>query len=141
MGTEIEVTAADGQTFAAYLALPATLPAPGLVVLPEVFNTNDHIRAVVDGYAEDGYVVVAPDIYFREEAGCYLPYTDEGRAKAQALRAAQDTDQYASDLGDADISSLAAAHTSHGTCIARVVLGLWCAGGTHRSPRSHARRE
>ena len=100
MGTEIEVTAADGQTFAAYLALPATLPAPGLVVLPEVFNTNDHIRAVVDGYAEDGYVVVAPDIYFREEAGCYLPYTDEGRAKAQALRAAQDTDQYASDLGD-----------------------------------------
>ena len=126
MGTEIEVTAADGQTFAAYLALPATLPAPGLVVLPEVFNTNDHIRAVVDGYAEDGYVVVAPDIYFREEAGCYLPYTDEGRAKAQALRAAQDTDQYASDLGDA-VSAL----RGRDDCTGKVGVMGFCLGGKY----------
>ena len=126
MGTEIEITAADGQTFAAYLALPATLPAPGLVVLPEVFNTNDHIRAVVDGYAEDGYVVVAPDIYFREEAGCYLPYTDEGRAKAQALRAAQDTDQYANDLDDT-----VAALRGRDDCTGKVGVMGFCLGGKY----------
>ena len=44
MGQEITLTASDGGRFAAYLALPARLPAPGLIVLPEVFNTNPHIR-------------------------------------------------------------------------------------------------
>ena len=70
MGTEIEIKAADGQSFAAYLALPKTVPAPGLIVLPEVFNTNDHIRAVADGYAEEGYLVIAPDVYFSPRSRC-----------------------------------------------------------------------
>ena len=63
-------------------------------MLPEVFNTNPHIRSVADGYAAAGFVVLAPDVYWRQEAGNYLPYTDEGRAKAQSLRARLDTDQF-----------------------------------------------
>ena len=35
MGQEIQITAADGGRFAAYLALPSRTPAPGLIVLPE----------------------------------------------------------------------------------------------------------
>jgi carboxymethylenebutenolidase len=100
MGQEIQITAADGGRFASYLALPSRAPAPGLVVLPEVFNTNPHIRSVADGYAAEGFVVMAPDVYWRQEAGCYGSYTDEGRAKAQSLRARLDTDQFARDLGD-----------------------------------------
>ncbi|MCB1742693.1 MAG: hypothetical protein KDK91_20120, partial [Gammaproteobacteria bacterium] len=34
IGSEIQIRAADGGTLTAYLALPATTPAPGLVVLP-----------------------------------------------------------------------------------------------------------
>jgi carboxymethylenebutenolidase len=49
MGEEIRITAADGGTFAEYLALPARTPAPGLIVLPEIFNSNAHIRSVADG--------------------------------------------------------------------------------------------
>ena len=124
MGTEIIVTAADGGTFAAYFALPATTPAPGIVLLPEVFNTNDHIRAVVDGYAEDGFVVIAPDVYWREEAGNYLPYTDEGRAKAQSLRGQMDTDQFTTDLGDT-IATL----TAHEACTGKVGVMGFCLGG------------
>ncbi|WP_422000195.1 dienelactone hydrolase family protein [Reyranella sp.] len=100
MGEEIRLTAADGGQFAAYLALPARTPAPGLVLLPEVFNTNPHIRSVADGYAAAGYVVLAPDVFWRQEPACYAPYTDEGRAKVAALRARLDTDQFARDLGD-----------------------------------------
>ena len=85
MGAEIRLTASDGGQFAAYLALPARLPAPALIVLPEVFNTNPHIRSVADGYAADGFIALAPDVFWRQEAACYLPYTDEGRAKARAL--------------------------------------------------------
>ena len=81
MGEEITLTASDGGRFAAYLALPARLPAPGLVVLPEVFNTNPHIRSVADGYAAAGFIALAPDVFWRQEAANYLPYTDEGRAR------------------------------------------------------------
>jgi carboxymethylenebutenolidase len=100
VATEITLTASDGGRFAAYLALPARLPAPALVVLPEIFNANPHIRDVVDGYAADGFVALAPDVFWRQEPACYLPYTDEGRTKARALAAVLDIDQYARDLGD-----------------------------------------
>ena len=100
MGDEIQIKSRDGKPFAAYLALPARTPAPGIVLLPEVFNTNPHIRSVADGYAADGFVVIAPDVYWRQEPGSYMTYTDEGRAKAQALRARLDTNQFASDLED-----------------------------------------
>jgi carboxymethylenebutenolidase len=124
MGTEIQITTADGGTFAGYLALPKTLPAPGLVVLPEVFNTNDHIRSVADGYADEGFVVIAPDVYWREEPGAYMAYTDEGRAKAQALRAAMGTDQFASDLGD-----VVATLKARNDCTGKVGVMGFCLGG------------
>lgn len=124
MGQDIQLTARDGGTFAAYLALPKTTPAAGIVLLPEVFNTNPHIRGVCDGYAEEGFVVLAPDVYWRQEAGCYLPYTPEGRAKAQALRADLDTDQFARDLEDT-VNAL----RSRPECTGKVGVMGFCLGG------------
>lgn len=124
MGQEIEIVAADGGRFAGYLAVPQRTPAPGLIVLPEVFNTNPHIRAVADGYAAAGFTVIAPDVYWRQEPGNYLPYTDEGRAKAQSLRGRLDTDQFARDLGD-----VAAALRARPDCTGKVGLMGFCLGG------------
>jgi carboxymethylenebutenolidase len=100
MGEEIQITSRDSKSFAAYLAQPENTPAPGIVLLPEVFNTNPHIRSVSHGYAADGFTVIAPNVYWRQEPGAYLAYTDEGRAKAQSLRALLNTDQFAMDLED-----------------------------------------
>ncbi len=124
MGQEIEITAADGGSFVGYLTLPETTPAPGIVLLPEVFNINDHIRSVADGYAANGFSVLAPDVYWRQEAACYLPYTDERRAKAQALRAALDTDQFARDLADT-----VAALKARSECTGKVGVMGFCLGG------------
>lgn len=124
MGQDITITAADGGRFAAYLALPAVTPAPGLILLPEVFNTNHHIRDVADGYAAEGFVVIAPDVYWRQEPGSYLSYTDEGRAKAQALRARLDTDQFCHDLGD-----IATTLRARPDCTGKVGLMGFCLGG------------
>jgi carboxymethylenebutenolidase len=124
MGEEITLAASDGGRFAAWLALPARTPAPGLVVLPEVFNTNPHIRSVADGWAAAGFVVLAPDVFWRQEAGNYLPYTDEGRAKAQALRARLDTDQFARDLGD-----VVGALRGRPDCTGKVGVMGFCLGG------------
>lgn len=135
MGHEIEITSRDGKTFAAYLALPEKAPAAGIVLLPEVFNTNPHIRSVCDGYAADGFVVLAPDVYWRQEPGAYLPYTDEGRAKAQALRGQLDTDQFARDLED-----VVAALRSRSECTGKVGVMGFCLGGkfTYLSAVRHA---
>ncbi len=124
MGEEITLTAADGGRFAAYLAIPARLPAPGLVVLPEVFNTNPHIRSVADGYAAAGFIALSPDVFWRQEAANYLPYTDEGRTKARALWAELDTDQFARDLGD-----MVAALRARADCTGKVGVMGFCLGG------------
>lgn len=124
MTQEIEVASRDGKAFAAYLALPARTPAPGIVLLPEVFNTNPHIRSVADGYAAEGFVVLAPDVYWRQEPGCYMSYTDEGRAKAQALRARLETDQFARDLEDT-VGALRA----RPDCTGKVGVMGFCLGG------------
>jgi len=134
MGQEIEIVATGGGAFAAYLALPENPAAPGIVLLPEVFNTNDHIRSVADGYAAEGFVVLAPDVYWRQEAGCYLTYTDEGRAKAQSLRADLDTDQFAVDLADT-----IAVLKGRAECTGKVGVMGFCLGGkfTYLSATRH----
>src|ERR1700716_1084785 len=123
-GPAITLTATDGGRFAAYRARPARLPAPGLVVLPEVFNTNPHIRSVAEGYAAAGFIALAPDVFWRQEPANYLPYTDEGRAKARALWAELDTDQFARDLGD-----MVAALRGRADCTGKIGVMGFCLGG------------
>lgn len=76
MGQTIELTAADGFRFPAYVARPAGTPKGGLVVLQEIFGVNSHIRSVADGYAADGYFVVAPSTFHRVQADVELGYTE-----------------------------------------------------------------
>ena len=76
MGQTIELKSADGTTFSAYVAKPAGPPRGGLVVLQEIFGVNSHIRSVADGYAADGYFVVAPATFHRVQPGVELGYTE-----------------------------------------------------------------
>ena len=54
MGQFIELKAADGFTFPAYVAQPAGKPKGAVVVVQEIFGVNSHIRSVADGYAAAG---------------------------------------------------------------------------------------
>ena len=65
MSQTIELTAADGARIAAYVAKPAGQPKGGLVIVQEIFGVNKHIRAVADGYAQDGYLAIAPCLFSR----------------------------------------------------------------------------
>lgn len=76
MGQMIELKAADGTTFPAYVAEPPGQPKGGVVVLQEIFGVNSHICAVADGYAADGYFVVAPATFHRAQPGVELGYTE-----------------------------------------------------------------
>ena len=65
MGQFIDLKAADGHVFPAYVAQPAGTPKGAVVVLQEIFGVNLHIRSVADGYAAQGYLAVAPATFDR----------------------------------------------------------------------------
>jgi carboxymethylenebutenolidase len=76
MGSFIDLKAADGTSFPAYVAQPEGKPRGGVVVLQEIFGVNAHIQAVADGYAAQGYLAVAPSTFHRVQAGVSLGYTE-----------------------------------------------------------------
>lgn len=76
MGQWIELAAADGRAIPAYLARPAGPAQGAVVVLQEIFGVNAHIRAVTDGYAQQGYLALAPSTFERVQPGVELGYTD-----------------------------------------------------------------
>ena len=66
MGTKIKVTAEDGHQFDAYVAESSESPRAALIVLiQEIFGVNSHIRSVADGYAAQGFHVIAPALFDR----------------------------------------------------------------------------
>ncbi len=76
MGQFIDLKAADGTTFPAYVAEPAGKPKGGIVVVQEIFGVNTHIREVADGYAADGYLAVAPATFHRVQQNVELGYAE-----------------------------------------------------------------
>jgi carboxymethylenebutenolidase len=86
MGATVRARAADGHELDVYKAEPAGTPRGGLVVAQEIFGVNSHIRAVCDGYAADGYLVVAPALFDRVERGVELGYQSDDIARGRALR-------------------------------------------------------
>jgi carboxymethylenebutenolidase len=68
MGETISLTSGfDGFTFEAYHAPPGDARRGGLLLIQEIFGVTDHIRELADGFAEDGYEVIAPAFYDRLE--------------------------------------------------------------------------
>jgi len=59
----------------AYLARPAgDAPAPAVLVIQEAFGLNDHIKDVTRRIAGEGYVALAPDLYWRGGEGRTVRY-------------------------------------------------------------------
>jgi len=85
MGQWVTVTASDGHELDAYVATPEGAPVGGLVVVQEIFGVNEQIRAVVDAYAKDGFLTVAPAIFDRYEKKIELGYEGDDLKKAFEL--------------------------------------------------------
>jgi len=82
-GQFIEIEATDGSgSFRGYLALPGSGSGPGLVIAQEIFGINQTMREVADYYAEEGYVALVPDLFWRQQPGVELGYSPEDWQKA-----------------------------------------------------------
>ena len=88
MGQFTELRSSDGFTFPAYVAQPAGKAKGAVVVIQEIFGVNSHIRSVADGYANDGWLAVAPSTFHRVKPGVDLGYSDDDMKEGSALKAA-----------------------------------------------------
>jgi carboxymethylenebutenolidase len=99
MGAWIKLKASDGFSLGAYEAKPQGKPRGGIVLIQEIFGVNAHIRSVADGYAREGYHVIAPAIFDRAEANVDLDYEKPSMEKGMALRARIPIDKTLLDVG------------------------------------------
>ncbi|HUT48573.1 MAG TPA: dienelactone hydrolase family protein [Alphaproteobacteria bacterium] len=81
-GQFIDITAKDGGTFQGYLALPPSGKGPGLMIMQEIFGVNLAMRTTADYFAEEGYVVLVPDMFWRIEPRIDLTYSEDDRKAA-----------------------------------------------------------
>ena len=89
MGRAIAVTTRHGPVDA-WRADPLDGAQRGaLVVVQEIFGVNAHIRSVVERYAAEGYVAVAPDMFAPVQPHVELDYGPEGFARGRELAAAR----------------------------------------------------
>lgn len=75
---KVELTVADGTRMSAFVARPAQAgPYPAIILLQEAFGVNHHMRSVVERFAAEGYVVIAPESFHRTAPpGFEGSYTD-----------------------------------------------------------------
>jgi carboxymethylenebutenolidase len=90
VGQDIKLTASDHFQFGGYRAEPKGAPKGAVVVIQEIFGVNQHIRAVCDRLAGEGYVAIAPSIFDRIEPGFTSGYSPEEVATARKFVANPD---------------------------------------------------
>lgn len=91
----------DTGSFSAYVARPTATPRAAIVVIQEVFGVNAGIRQKCDHLAEDGYLAVAPDLFWRIEPGIEL----DPDIPAQMARGLELFGQFDQDAGIQDIEA------------------------------------
>jgi carboxymethylenebutenolidase len=123
MKDRISIKGRDG-AFNAYIARPKTLPAPTVVVLQELFGVNADIRKTCDELAEQGFVAVAPGLFWRQEPGVDLSVTSEADWQ-HGLRLYQAYDR---DAGVRDISDTLYTVAELPECKGKVAVQGYCLG-------------
>lgn len=91
------ITSADGHEFDAYEVIPPGATA-GIIVIQEIFGVNEHIRSVVDRFAEAGYHTIAPAVFDRAERGVELEYDAAGISKGIELATELNPDNTMADI-------------------------------------------
>jgi carboxymethylenebutenolidase len=121
MGEFTTLMARDGHEFNAWLA-PASGAARGAIVIAqEIFGVNHHIRGVADGFAAEGYLVIAPCLFDRIRRGIELGYSPEETQQGRGYRMQIPKEKALLDLG-ASINVVKHA--------GRVAVIGYCWGGT-----------
>jgi len=124
MSETLSITTADG-AFSAYVARPASTPAPAVVVIQEIFGVNKVMRDICDDLAAQGFVAVCPDLFWRIEPG--IDMTDQ--SDAEWKRAFELYNAFDVDAGVSDIAATIAAVRELPGVNGKVGAVGYCLGG------------
>ena len=116
----LQLRASDGKTLSAYVVKPEGTPRGAIVVVQEIFGVNSHVRRVVEQYAAEGYVAIAPAMFDRFQKGIELGYDAKGVEQGVAFMMRTTN---ASTLADLDAAIAAVSHAG------RVGMVGYCWGG------------
>ncbi|EZP71871.1 Carboxymethylenebutenolidase [Sphingomonas paucimobilis] len=112
-------------SFDAYIARPTGKPKAAIIVIQEIFGVNEGIRRKCDHWAQQGYLAVAPDLFWRDQPRVELD-ADKPEEFQAALGHMQRMDQ---DLAIRDIeAAIKAARAELGEGGKVGVVG-YCLGG------------
>ncbi len=123
--SEITIPAKDGGQFQAYVAMPAKLPAPTVIVIQEIFGVNEGIRGKCDWLASEGFIAVAPDLFWRIEPGVAL--TD--KTDAEWEKAFDLMNMFDIGLGIEDLKAVKHTFRGHADSTGNVGCIGYCLGG------------
>jgi carboxymethylenebutenolidase len=125
MPSRVESVETPDGSFGLTVWLPAAGSGPGLLLIQEIYGVSDYIREVADDLAGLGYVVGAPDLFWRLEPGYQAAHDEAGLTRSLELGSRFDAGQ-----GVAD----SAAALEHLASLPEVEGGLgiigFCLGGT-----------
>jgi carboxymethylenebutenolidase len=123
--TRTEQVPVDGGSFDLHVWLPPHGSGPGILLLQEIFGVGAYIRAVAARLARDGYVVAAPDLFWRISPGWAPDHDEAGLAGSFEMVGKFDAEQGV-------VDSVAALGALRGLDELRGRVGVlgFCLGGT-----------
>lgn len=124
-GRQIEIEAADGKKFDAYLSAPGAGKGPGIIMASTIFGLDQDMKDMSDDLARAGCVAVAPNFFWRDQDSGALPIpTGMQRAVARAERTdfAQSMD---------DLKRCIAEARRHPRSNGKIAVLGFCYGGLH----------
>jgi carboxymethylenebutenolidase len=126
---DITIDASDGSgSFSTYCAIPASGSGPGVVVLQEIFGVNQVMRDICDNLATQGYIAVAPDLFWRIEPGIQL--TDKSQEEWDKAFELMNAFLPNFEKGVGDIAATIAHVRAMDGCTGKVGAVGYCLGGS-----------
>lgn len=123
LNTAIPTLEGDAQ-FGAYVAAPAGAPRGAIIVIQEIFGVNPGIRQKCDKLAAEGWLAVAPDLFWRLQPGISL----DPDVQAEFTQALDWMVQFDQDAGIRDIEATIH-HIRRTLGVAKVGCVGYCLGG------------
>ncbi len=128
MGSMIKIPTLSGnESFGVYVATPEGDATAAVIVIQEIFGVNAGIRAKCDYWASQGYLAVAPDLFWRINEGTDL----DPDVEAEFNTALDLMGKFDQDQGVRDIEATIHAAREHlgGETRAKVGCVGYCLGG------------
>ena len=123
-GQDVTIKGPDGD-FSGYLSVPKSGSGPGIVVIQEILGVNQVMRDITEWLADQGYVALCPDLFWRIEPGIQITdKTDEEWKQAFDLFGKFDVDKGVTDI-QATIDHLRGLDA----CTGKVGAVGYCLGG------------